>query len=53
MIDESVCFECDAISFDRISMMYYFNHNTNRWNVYTTKEYQKALEFCLKDMYFG
>lgn len=44
---------CDAIYFDRIPMMYEFNHDTKRWEVYTTKEYQKALEFCLKDMYWS
>jgi hypothetical protein len=31
---------CDAIYFDRIPMMYEFNHITKHWEVYTTKEYQ-------------
>lgn len=52
MID-TINHNCDAIYFDRIPMMYTFNHFNKRWEVYTTKEYQKALEFCLKDIYWG
>lgn len=44
---------CDCIYFDRIPMLIEFNHNENQYEIYTYKEYQKALEFCLKDMYWS
>ena len=44
---------CDSIYFDRIPLMSHYNHDIENWEIYTTKEYVKALEYCLKDMYWG
>lgn len=44
---------CDIICFDKIPMMFEYNTFEGVFEIFTTKEYQKALEYCLKDMYWN
>lgn len=50
---EAINHNCDCIYFDRIPLLIEFNVHENQWELFTYKEYQKALEFCLKDMYWN
>lgn len=42
---------CDNIYFDLIPIKIEYNHNMSCYEICTTYEYTRALEYCLKDMY--
>ena len=50
---DAINHNCDNINFDRIPLMYTYNNYMNTWELYTTTQYVKALEYCLKDMYWN